>query len=418
MMKSKASILNPRRILHVDMDAFYAAIEQRDRPELRGKPVVVGSGPHERGVVSTASYEARVFGVRSAMPSREAYRRCPQAVFLPVDMRKYLAESAKIFAIFDRYTPFVEGLSCDEAFLDVTGSQRLFGDAPAIAERIRADIRNELGLTASVGVATNKFLAKVASDMNKPDGLTIVPDDPEAVRAFLAPLPASRIFGVGKVAAGILEQAGIRTIGDIQRIHPATLARLLGATAAEHLSALAFGRDAREVETEREEKSISREHTFMEDEPNAEVVRARLLELAADVARRTREAGRFASTGRLKLRWADFTTITRQEGFATPACDDFTFREMARRLFEREPFRGRRVRLVGFGVTGLADSRITQPSLFVDEADAIREKREKVSRALDSIRDQLDGGVIGFGGGTSNENTRRETRDETEIRDH
>lgn len=387
----------PRRILHVDMDAFFAAVEQRDRPELRGKPVVVGSGPHERGIVCTASYEARPFGIHSAMPSREAYRLCPQAIFIPPDHRKYSAESAKVFAIFDRYTPFVEGLSCDEAFLDVTGSRRLFGDAATIAKRIRADIRDELGLTASVGVATNKFLAKVASDLNKPDGLTIVPDDPAAIRAFLAPLPAKRIFGIGKVATGILEQAGIRTIGDIQKTHPATLARLLGATAAEHLAAFAVGLDDRPVETEREEKSISREHTFPEDEPDVDVVRATLLDLAADVARRTRKAGRFASTGKIKLRWADFTTLTRQEGFATPACDDFTFREMALRLFEREPFRGRRVRLIGFGVTGLSDSRIVQPALFIAESDVVREKRERVSRALDAIRSKLDGGAIGFG---------------------
>ena len=389
-----------RRILHVDMDAFFAAIEQRDRPELRGKPVVIGSGPHERGVVSTASYEARPFGVHSAMPSREAFRRCPQAVFITPDHHKYAAESRKIFAIFDRYTPFVEGLSCDEAFLDVTGSQRLFGDAVAIARRIRADIRDELHLTASVGVATNKFLAKIASDLHKPDGLTIVPDDPDAIRAFLAPLPATRIFGVGKVAAGILEQAGIRTIGDIQRAYPPRLARLLGDAAASHLVALAAGEDDRPVETEREEKSISREHTFAEDEADVEVVRATLLELAADVARRVREAGRFAATGKLKLRWADFTTLTRQEGFDPPAFDDFTFREMALRLFAREPFRGRRVRLVGFGATGLVEDRVAQPGLFVEEADVVREKREKVSRALDAIRGKLDGGAIGFGGAT------------------
>lgn len=387
----------PRRILHVDMDAFFAAVEQRDRPELRGKPVVIGSDPHERGIVCTASYEARPFGVHSAMPSREACRLCPQAIFLPPDHRKYSAESAKVFAIFDRYTPFVEGLSCDEAFLDVTGSRRLFGDAVTIAKRVRADIHNELGLTASVGVATNKFLAKVASDMNKPDGLTIVPDDPAAIRAFLAPLPAKRIFGIGKVATGILEQAGIRTIGDIQKTHPATLARLLGATAAEHLAALAVGLDDRPVVTGREEKSISREHTFPEDEPDVDVVRATLLELAADVAARTRKAGRYASTGKIKLRWADFTTLTRQEGFGTPSCDDFTFREMALRLFGREPFRGRRVRLIGFGATGLSDSRVLQPGLFVAESDVVREKRERVSRALDAIRGKLDGGAIGFG---------------------
>ncbi|MBQ3811143.1 MAG: DNA polymerase IV, partial [Kiritimatiellae bacterium] len=206
-----------RSILHVDMDAFFASVEQRDRPELRGRPVIVGAGPHERGVVSTCSYEARRFGVHSAMPSREAFRLCPQGVFLPPDGARYMAASAKVFGIFDRYTPLVQGLSCDEAFLDVSGAEKLFGDAVSIARRIRADIAGELHLTASVGVATNKFLAKVASDLNKPDGLTVVPEDAEGIRAFLAPLPVGRIFGVGRVTGEALAAAGIRTIGDLQR---------------------------------------------------------------------------------------------------------------------------------------------------------------------------------------------------------
>ena len=184
-------------ILHVDMDAFFASVEQRDRPEYRGRPVIVGAGPHERGVVSTCSYEARRFGVRSAMPSREAFRRCPQGIFVRPDMERYLAASAAVFAIFDRYTPLVQGLSCDEAFLDVSGAGLLFGDSVSIARRIRADIARELRLTASVGVAPNKFLAKVASDLNKPDGLTVVPEEPDAIRDFLAPLAVGRIFGVG-----------------------------------------------------------------------------------------------------------------------------------------------------------------------------------------------------------------------------
>ncbi|MBQ6103728.1 MAG: DNA polymerase IV, partial [Kiritimatiellae bacterium] len=320
------------RILHVDMDAFFASVEQRDRPELRGKPVIVGAGPHVRGVVSTCSYEARKFGVHSAMPSREAFRLCPQGVFVPPDMDRYMEASAKVFAIFDRYTPLVQGLSCDEAFLDVSGASLLFGDPVEIARRIRADIASELSLTASVGVAPNKFLAKLASDLHKPDGLTIVPTDPEDIRAFLAPLPATRIFGVGKVLGETLRAHGVKTIGDIQKTHPSALARWCGPTAAEALHELAFGRDGRTVETEREEKSISREHTFSVDEKDPAAVRALLLDLASDVARQVRAAGKFAATAHLKLRTDDFRTVTRQRPFDRPACDDFAYRDAASAL--------------------------------------------------------------------------------------
>ena len=386
-----------RCILHVDMDAFFASVEQHDHPELRGKPVVVGSGPHERGVVSTASYEARMFGIHSAMPSREAYRRCPHAIFVPVNGARYHEVSAQIFSIFERYTPFIEGLSCDEAFLDVTGSFKLFGDGETIGSRIRADITRELGLTASVGVATNKFLAKIGSEMKKPDGLTLIPSDPEGITAFLAPLPIRKIFGIGKTTGGILETAGIRTIGDIQRGRVETLTRLVGESGALHLRNLAFGLDDRPVETEREEKSISREYTFSEDEKDPEIIRAVLMELATDVGRQIREASKFATTGKLKLRWSDFTTLTRQQGFEAPSCDDFTFRELAHELLEREKLNGRHVRLVGFGVTGLSSERITQPSLFSEDDDK-RRKRESICQTLDNIRQNLDGGAIGFAG--------------------
>lgn len=385
-----------RSILHVDMDAFFAAIEQRDHPELRGKPVIVGAGPHERGVVSTASYEARKFGIHSAMPSREAYRRCPNAIFVPGNHRLYMEISRQIFRIFGRYTPFVEGLSCDEAFLDVGGSRKLFGDSVTIAKRIRADIKSELSLTASVGVAHNKFLAKVASDMNKPDGLTVVPDDEEGVRLFLAPLSARRIFGVGQNTAAALEKAGIRTIGDIQMANRATLARVVGENGAAHIIELAFGRDDRPLELEREEKSISREYTFPEDERDEEKIMAVLLNLASDVARRVRKHGKYAAVGRLKLRWSDFTSISRQRPFDKPSCDDITFREMARSLYDSEKGTGRPVRLIGFGTMGFSTERATQMGLFADESDKL-EKRENLSRALDDIRAKLDGGEISFG---------------------
>ena len=377
-----------RSILHVDMDEFFAAIEQRDHPELRGKPVVVGSGPHERGVVSTASYEARKFGIHSAMPSREAYRRCPQAIFVPCNHSLYMEVSRQIFGIFDRYTPFVEGLSCDEAFLDVTGSQKLFGDAVSIAKCIQSDIKSELSLTASVGVAHNKFLAKVASDMNKPDGLTVVPCDEEGVRSFLAPLPVRRIFGVGQNTAAILEKAGIRTIGDIQKTNRATLARVVGENGRRHIKSWHSTAATEGIERIAEYTS--------EDERDVEKIMVLLLDLASDVARRVRKLGKYASVGRLKLRWGDFSSITRQRPFDKPSCDDITFREMARMLYNAERGTGRPVRLIGFGTMGLSTERAMQMGLFADETDKL-EKRENLSRALDDIRSKLDGGEISFG---------------------
>ena len=380
------------------MDAFFASVEQRDRPELRGLPVIVGACPHERGVVSTCSYEARRFGVHSAMPSRDAYRLCPQGVFIPPDMKRYMEASARVFAIFDRYTPLVQGLSCDEAFLDVSGAGTLFGDSVAIARRIRADIASELRLTCSVGVAPNKFLAKLASDLHKPDGLTVVPDEPDAIRAFLAPLPVGRIFGVGRVLSESLRARGVRLIGDLQRTPPQTLARWVGDNAASFLHELAFGRDARTVETEREEKSISREHTFPVDETDPARVRDTLLELAADVARQVRAAGHYAATAHLKLRTDDFRTLTRQRPFDRPSCDDFTYREVASALLAAQRT-ARPIRLVGFGVSRFSDTPPdAAPDLFGSSPDAVRaEKREALSRALDGIRERI-GASIAFSG--------------------
>ena len=374
----------------MDMDAFFASVEQRDKPGLRGRPVIVGAGPHERGVVSTCSYEARRYGVHSAMPSREAFRLCPQGVFVPPDMDRYMEASARVFEIFDRYTPLVQGLSCDEAFLDVAGAAKLFGEPVEIARRIRADIARELRLTASVGVAPNKFLAKLASDLHKPDGLTVVPEAPDDIRAFLAPLPVGRIFGVGKTLGEALRSRGLRTIGDLQRTPLPHLARWVGPNAAEALHELAFGRDDRSVETGRETKSISREHTFPVDEKDPATVRATLLELAADVARQVRAAGFFAATAHLKLRTDDFRTITRQAPFARAACDDFTYREAAAALLAANPA-ARPVRLVGFGVSGFSsEPPPSQPSLFGPDPDEARAaKREALSRALDDIRARL-----------------------------
>ena len=381
-----------RSLLHIDMDAFFAAVEQRDRPELKGLPVVVGAPPDQRGVVSTCSYEARVFGVRSAMPSREAYRRCPQAIFLPPDMARYEKASKHVFSIFDRFSPLVEPLSIDEAFIDVTGVQTLFGKGEDIAKKIRALIREEVGLTASVGVAHNKFLAKLGSERAKPDGLFIVPSEREEVIRFLGEMQISALWGVGRVTADTLTRAGLRTVADIQKADPKLLERLLGSGFSAHIRALAFGEDARKIETETVEKSISREYTFLVDCSDREQIRDIIKSLADDVGRRIRRHGYFAATGRIKLRWKDFKTITRQAPFEAPVCDDFSFRATALRLLDAEPLL-QPVRLIGFGVSEFTNTPREQLTLFGDEPKA-REKRERLCRAVDTLREKLGDNVI------------------------
>jgi len=386
----------PRVILHVDMDAFYAAIEQRDHPELRGRPVIVGAPPDQRGVVAAASYEARRFGVHSAMPSRTAGRLCPQGAFLPPRMRHYVAVSEQIFAILERFTPLLEPLSLDEAFLDVSGAQRLFGDGPAIARRIKAAIRAETGLTASAGVAPNKFLAKLASDLQKPDGLVIVPDDPAGIRAFLAPLPVGRLWGVGEVTRARLEARGLATIGDLQRASLAALTRLVGPAGAADFKALAEGRDDRPVEPHREEQSVSREHTFDTDVRDRDEVERVLNGLVEDVGRRLRRLGKCARGVQLKLRWQGFETITRQMRLPQPAADDGSLLAAAQELFLKEKLL-KPVRLIGFGVHGLVAGGGPQLSLF---EDAGVRKRERISRTVDAIRARFGAHSIRRAGST------------------
>jgi DNA polymerase IV len=374
------------------MDAFFASVEQHDHPEWRGLPVVVGAKPSERGVVAASSYEARKFGIRSAMPSRDAGRLCPHAIFVRPNMRRYAEVSRQIHAIFERFTPLVEPVSVDEAFLDVTGTRTLYGPGPAIARLIKQAIRLETGLTASVGVATNKYLARIASDMNKPDGLTIVPESPTAIRAFLAPLPVSRVWGVGKVTQATLERASIRTIGDLQQTPEDRLACLVGRGGAAHLLALSIGEDTRDVETEYEEQSISREVTFPVDCTSAETLRSTLVDLADDVGQRLRDAGKYAGLARLKLRWQGFKTITRQRPFEQAVCDDFSLREAAEALFHAEKL-VKPVRLIGFGVLRLADRPDAQLELFGSERSA-RARKERLSRTVDQIRKRLGQGSI------------------------
>jgi nucleotidyltransferase/DNA polymerase involved in DNA repair len=376
-------------ILHVDMDAFFAAVEQRDHPEWRGKPVIVGAGPHERGVVSTCSYEARKFGVHSAMPSRTAYSLCPQGIFVKPRMKAYSAVSAQVFEILEHYSPFVEGVSVDEAFLDVTGTVHLFGDPRTLGERLRTEVRDKCRLTCSVGLAPNRLLAKIGSEEAKPDGLYVMPFADEEVRAWLAPRPVKILWGVGKKTNEILAKYGYRTCGDLQSADPRFLQRILGDAAAESIRRHANGIDFSEVVCEEEEKSVSREHTFPEDETDRAAVRETLLRLVGEVGRRMRRETRWARTGKLKLRDGAFNTITRQARFELPARDDMTFRHLALELFDREwPEGGRRtVRLVGFGVTDFTETRADpEPSLFPSPLAAAMEKRERLAEVLDRLQ--------------------------------
>ncbi len=380
-------------ILHVDMDAFFASVELLSHPEWRGKPLVVGSGPHERGVVSTCSYEARKYGIHSAMPSRTAYQLCPHAIFTYPNMAAYQAVSDKAFEVFSHYTPYVEGVSVDEAFLDIAGSLHLFRGtsaterAVALGEALRSEIRRVCGVTCSVGIAPNRLLAKIGSEQHKPDGLTLMPFEPNEIAAFLARKPIGILWGVGKKTIEALKPYGITTCGDVQRLGRGN------ALVSDDLVDMAFGKSDDKVYWEPgEEKSVSREHTFDEDISDREAVREKLLELVTDVGLRFRREKRWARTARLKLRDADFETLTRQMPFVHPARDDFAFREAALKLFEREWPEGRAkytVRLIGFGVANLQDfPEDSEPMLFADPEDESRKKRERLSETLDALRER------------------------------
>ena len=367
-----------RAILHADMDAFYAAVEQRDRPELRGRPVIVGADPaggRGRGVVATASYEARRFGVGSAMPISQAYRLCPAGVYLPVDMEKYSRVSEQVMGILRRFTDRVEPVSIDEAFLDVTRSRRALGDPETIARALKKAIVEETSLTASVGVASSKLVAKIASDMRKPDGLVVVPPGTEA--AFLAPLPLRRLWGVGPKLEETLLRAGIRTIGDLAARDPARLERRLGAHGHD-LSQLARGVDERPVLAEADEaKSLGQEHTFGADTADPELLRSTLLHLADGVARRLRGHDLKARTVTLKYRDEDFHTVTRAETFEAGTDAGGAIFGVAWRLFAGVHGR-RRVRLLGIYASGFGAA--PQLGLFAEPpsaADRVRDAVEK-----------------------------------------
>jgi DNA polymerase-4 len=365
-----------RTILHVDLDAFFAAVEQRDNPELRGKPVIVGGVPPGRGVVSAASYEARAFGIHSAMSVTEAYRRCPNGVFLPVDGRRYQQASRDVMAILRRFTPQVEPISIDEAFMDVTGSRPLFGEGPEIAAAIKSAIREDVGLTASVGVASTKLVAKIASDLRKPDGLVVVPPGDEA--AFLAPLPISRLWGVGEKTAVALAEYGVRTIGDLAALSPDLLVRRFGKHGGS-LGTRALGMDDDPVHEGDPAKSVGHETTFDTDSSDPEVIERTLLALSDGVAGRLRSAGVKASTIAVKIRDSSFRTITRQRTLAEPT--DLTEPIYRAALdLARPEVRGIRVRLLGVTASNLGERE--QLALFgVDDP-----KRRQAIEAADAVR--------------------------------
>jgi len=344
-----------RAIIHVDMDAFYAAVECLDNPALQGLPVIVGGlGP--RGVVATASYEARACGVHSALPMGRAKRLCPQAHFIRPRLARYREKSREVFSIFQDFTPMVEGLSLDEAFLDVSGSLKLFGSQLEIGRKIKDRIQAETGLTASVGLAHNKFLAKLASDIRKPDGLVFV--DPDKVRAFLDPMPISRLWGIGSKTAPRLKALGILTVGQLRRTDISTLQPVLG-NRSEHFLRLCRGEDDREVKPDRPDKSISHEITFDENVSDRDVLLAELQKQSEDVSMRLRARGLMASTVIVKIRDPGFHTVTRSRSM--PACSNSTktLYRMARALFEswREAHKTTPVRLLGMGVSGIEESK-------------------------------------------------------------
>ncbi|AHF06802.1 DNA polymerase IV [Desulfitobacterium metallireducens] len=375
-----SDVFNSRQIIHVDMDAFYASVEQRDDPSLQGRPVVVGGKPDRRGVVSAASYEARQAGIHSAMPLTEAYRRCPKAVFLPVNGKKYWQVSQEIRDVFLTYTPLVEPISIDEAFLDVTDSIRLFGSASEIAREIKERIKNEINLIASIGVASNKFLAKISSDLEKPNGFVVV--NPDRVQEFLDPLSVERIWGVGDKMAERLHGLNIHTICELRQIEQDYLTHIFG-TWGNQIYALARGIDDRPVVSEKEAKSIGRETTFDDDLADREVLGTILLELACDIAQSLRKEQMKGKTVTLKVRYSDFRTISRSHTLNKATnLEDIIYQEACQLL--QEVSLKQAIRLIGITLHHLIRQDEVQLALF----DEPEKKRERLVKVIDSIKEK------------------------------
>ncbi len=375
-------------ILHCDLDAFFASVEQLDNPSLRGKPVVVGGDKDARGVVSTCSYEAREFGIRSAMPTAQAYRLCPQAIFLPVNMNRYLEVSKQVFSIISRYSPLMEVLSIDEAFLDISGCFRLFGSPENIGRLIKQQIYSELGLKISVGISYNKFLAKLGSDMDKPDGLRIITR--EEALLLLRPLPVSRIWGVGNKTRQILDKLGLKTIGDIQDLPPGWLEARIG-SAGRLFWELARGIDERAIETSYERKSIGREETFPQDINDIAFLEKLITRFAAELGHKLRKSELKAATITIKLRYSNFKTITRRKSIS-PSNSDIIITQQATELL-RLSYDGRKaLRLFGLSLGNLLPAALPeQGSLFTS---SLTSKHANIDQLMDDIQERFGPGAI------------------------
>lgn len=369
-------------IIHIDMDAFYASVEIRDNPALAGKPVVVGGSVEGRGVIAAASYEARKFGVHSAMSSKVALRKCPHLVFVKGRMEHYASVSRQLRDIFFNYTSLVEPLALDEAFLDVSGCEGLFGDALTIARAIKKQIFDETSLIASAGVAPNKYLAKIASDYDKPDGLTFVA--PNNIQSFLDPLPITRVWGIGPATEKKCARLGVRTVAQLRSLSLKFLQSELG-TAGDHFYKLARGIDTRPVVPDRVAKSVSHEKTFATDIIDQEILFAWLLELTDQVARRLRRHDIFGKTVKLKYRFDDFETLVRSKSIAPTNTTQTLFDTAAEMMAEIRRSHRRGVRLIGMGVSNLARQAPVQLSLF-DQAE--KDKQSRVDHLADAIRDK------------------------------
>lgn len=376
-----------RVILHVDMDAFYAAVEERDRPELRGRPLIVGGTPQGRGVVAAANYPARAFGIHSAMPTAQALRRCPQAIVVAPRMSRYAEVSTRIHEILRRYTPLIEPLALDEAFLDVSASLRLFGSGRAIAQGIKQEIAAELGLVASVGIAPNKFIAKIASDLDKPDGLREV--TAPQIQSLLDGLGLERIWGLGPAGQARLRRLGIESVAQLRACPRARLEQCFGALGARFWE-LARGLDERPVVAERDARSMSCETTFSLDIDDASVLRACLRDFSEQLSQRLRRSGRVGRVVVLKLRYDDFSTRSARRRLACATDIGSEIRACAGRLLRtRWPVTGRRVRLLGLGVGELSAAALVQGELFDD-----RTKQRALDRVADAIRHRFGADAV------------------------
>jgi len=372
-----------RRIIHVDMDAFFAQVEQRDHPEYKNKPLIVG-GPLNRGVISTASYEARKYGLHSGMPLVTAKRLCPDGIYVPVDMEKYLRESGKIRNIFFQFTPLVEVVGCDEGFLDVTGCERLFGSALDIARKIKGKIYEQTNLTSSAGIGPNKFLAKLASGLNKPNGLTILEDTPE-MKEKIRQLPVSFIWGVGRVTDRALLSYGIKTIGDLFNIPIETLKARFGESMGQFMHDMSAGIDGREVIACGEPKSMGREITFTKDIDEMQTLKAALLFLSQKISASLYSKGYRGKTLALKVRYSDFKTITRRVTFNSHTCAIFDIYKSSLKLLKELDLVRKKVRLVGISVSSLKQSSAFENLLFKED----ERKGEKLTAAIDKISEKF-----------------------------